>query len=277
MLNKEFRKPPLTFYGGKQRLAEDIIATFPLNYQRLHYIEPFFGGGAVFFLKNPSVMETINDIKKEIFTLYKVLQDKKKFERLKERCDFLINDENLFKYSREILLEKIKPEDDTEIAFSLFYVNNLSMLGVQEAFAYQNKIKKLKRFNSFKGKVERLDIASLRLRNTQILNRDALDIIKKFDSRDSLFYLDPPYPEAHQGQYKGYTNEDFKNLVDVLNPIKGRFILSFYEKEWMNLPEEWEKVKFKTIFRETGGDKATERVECLAFNYEPSNKQRELF
>ena len=56
-------KPPLTYYGGKQKLARQIVSMIPEH--RL-YCEPFFGGGAVFFAKPPASVEVINDTNGEL-------------------------------------------------------------------------------------------------------------------------------------------------------------------------------------------------------------------
>ena len=66
-------KPPLTYYGGKQRLSKKIISLIPPH--RL-YCEPFFGGGAVFFAKEPSKVEIINDKNGEVINFFKVVKTK---------------------------------------------------------------------------------------------------------------------------------------------------------------------------------------------------------
>ena len=88
-----------------------------------------------------------------------------------------------------------------------------------------------------------------RIKKIQIFNRDALNVIERLDDPKTFFYLDPPYPETDQGPYGGYTNQDFKNLVELLKNIEGKFILSFYKKEWMEFPNLWYKFKIKTRTR----------------------------
>ena len=65
----------------------------------------------------------------------------------------------------------------------------------------------------------------------QIENRDALKVIKLWDTKDTFFYCDPPYFNSAMGHYKGYTEQDFENLLKVLSEIKGKFILSSYPSE----------------------------------------------
>lgn len=64
-------KTPISYYGGKQRLAEKIISLIPAHGL---YCEPFVGGAAVFFSKEPSDIEVLNDTNRELINFYKVVQ-----------------------------------------------------------------------------------------------------------------------------------------------------------------------------------------------------------
>lgn len=80
---------------------------------------------------------------------------------------------------------------------------------------------------------------------------DALAVIKRWDTPDTLFYCDPPYPNTNQGQYKGYTQADFEELVDTLDGIQGSFLLSCYPNE--AVPKDWEVFSFNTRMTAAGG------------------------
>jgi DNA adenine methylase len=73
-------------------------------------------------------------------------------------------------------------------------------------------------------------------------NQDALKVIRQWDSPQTFFYCDPPYPGANQGHYEGYTIEDFANLVKTLDNCQGSFILSNYEQP--GVPIDWERFEF---------------------------------
>ena len=75
-------KTPITYWGGKQQLTRRILSMIPKHKQ---YNESFFGGGAVFFAKQPSEIEFINDINGEMVNFYRTL--KKKFSELKDEID----------------------------------------------------------------------------------------------------------------------------------------------------------------------------------------------
>ena len=66
-------KPPMPYYGGKQRIADRIVATFP---DHLHYVEPFAGGLSVLLAKEQSKLETVNDLDRHLVTFWRVLRDR---------------------------------------------------------------------------------------------------------------------------------------------------------------------------------------------------------
>ncbi len=72
-------KPPLTYYGGKQKLAKYIL---PLISKHKLYCEPFFGGGVIFFAKEPYEIEVINDTNGDLINFYSVV--KNRFNALKK-------------------------------------------------------------------------------------------------------------------------------------------------------------------------------------------------
>lgn len=81
-------KTPITYYGGKQKMLSVILPMIP---EHSIYVEPFFGGGAVFWAKEPAQVEFINDINGEVANFYRVLQTD--YDALKREVD-----QTLFKY-----------------------------------------------------------------------------------------------------------------------------------------------------------------------------------
>jgi DNA adenine methylase len=218
-------KTPITYYGGKQRLAQTIIELIP---EHICYIEPFFGGGAVYFTKEPSKVEVINDKNNFVINFYKVV--KHKFDKLK----YLL-EETLYSRSQYNEAEDIynNPEnyDDVQKAWA-FWI--LSQMG------YGTKINTTwnfgKRLNSLSIKIKnKIDNFVKeycdRLRLTQIECDDAITIINRFDCNEAFFYVDPPYIGRDQGHYKGYTENDYENLLKALSNIKGKFLLSSYSSD----------------------------------------------
>lgn len=89
-----------------------------------------------------------------------------------------------------------------------------------------------------------------RLKMVQLENIDALKCIQKYDTEHTLFYIDPPYPDTNQGHYKGYTQEDFEELVFLLKDIKGSFLLSCYPNDYADAytkSEGWDRFTFDVV------------------------------
>lgn len=80
--------------------------------------------------------------------------------------------------------------------------------------------------NNFTNKIHE------RLRYVQISCRDALKVIQERDTDETFFYLDPPYINCDQKHYRGYEKKDFRQLLEMLTNINGRFILSCF---WSDL------------------------------------------
>ena len=78
-------KTPITYYGGKQSMLSIILPMIP---EHNLYCEPFFGDGAVFFTKEPSKIEVINDTNREVVNFYRVAQISKR--KSKYRCTVAI-------------------------------------------------------------------------------------------------------------------------------------------------------------------------------------------
>ena len=78
-----------------------------------------------------------------------------------------------------------------------------------------------------------------------------LKIIKQWDSPQTFFYCDPPYPSAEQGHYGGYTLEHFQALVSTLDTCQGSFILSNYDQP-IEMPKDWERFEFEATASSRG-------------------------
>ena len=274
----------VVYFGGKKRLAPWIVSHFPNNYQNLHYVEPFFGGGAVFFEKERSKIETINDLDKSIFLLYDQIQ--KNPVKLKERLDSILYHELENKKGRE-MLKNLDGHSDLDIAAYKLFVLYSSFSGKGCSFGVtksRNKASgdKNKNYRNLTGSFFKIcgkvPLMHDYLKSVQILNRDGLEVIKRFDNEDVLFYLDPPYPETEQGGYKNsFQKEQFNQLLNLLKETNAKFLLSCYKKDWMKFDKSW-NVYFKNISLNVGNasDGDRERVECLITNFKNEEKQHGL-
>jgi site-specific DNA-adenine methylase len=82
------------------------------------------------------------------------------------------------------------------------------------------------------------------MNGVHITCQDAMTVIKQWDSPQTFFYLDPPYPKTDQGRYRGYSVADFNNLVDVVKDCKGSAMLSCYASDEFEIPSDWDRFDF---------------------------------
>ena len=216
-------KPPLTYYGGKQKLADRIISMMPVH--RI-YCEPFFGGGAVFFAKTPVEIEVISDINGELINFYKVL--KNDYKKLNKEIKATLHSREEHQIA-EVVLKYPKLFSEVKRAWAVWTLANqsyASRLGGTWRCDFKDNSTSKKLINKRNNFTEEY---AKRLEQVQIDNRDAIKVIQLWDTKESFFYLDPPYFNSNMGHYKGYTEQGFEDLLKTLSVIKGKFILSYYE------------------------------------------------
>ena len=220
-------KTPITYYGGKQILTKEILSMIP---EHRIYVEPFFGGGAIFFAKGKSFLECVNDTNDLLINFYQQCVDN--FEALQHRVQNTLHSESDFKKAKNIY-NSPKHRSKLDKAWALWVMTNMSVMATPRGG--------WKRDNGTGGSHIGIGMNNHRerftkeiyerLKNVQISCHDAIDVILERDTPDTFFYLDPPYIGAEQKHYKGYKREDFKRLLDVLCCIKGKFILSNFRSD----------------------------------------------
>jgi DNA adenine methylase len=265
---------PLLYYGGKQRLAQTIIAMMPAHRM---YVEPFFGGGAVFFAKPKGAFEVINDKDNRLILFYQVVRSCF-FDELKLRIDQTLHSEYLYNHAKNCLYNQ-DDCDDIELAWAVWVCSNMSFSGTfRGGWKNDNGSPKNNSHVGIGTKHRRERFSERlheRLETVQISCRDALGAIAARDAADTFFYIDPPYPGANQQHYAGYTHNDLYELLQLLSTIKGKFILSQHWSQTLRyhiLRYGWH---FKAIemplqltkLAGTKADKQT-RTEILVYNYE---------
>jgi DNA adenine methylase len=217
-------KTPLTYYGGKQQLSAAILALIPAH---KIYAEPFIGGAAIYFAKEPSPCEVINDTNGELVNFYEVM--KRDFTALQQEIAISLHSRKLH-HNAEVVYSNPDMFDRVKRAWAVWMLANTSYGAMMDGgFGYDRKGK-------FPGKLANKREAftieyAERMQNTQIECCDALRIIGSRDTPETFFYCDPPYVGADQGHYDGYTQDDFDRLLDTLAGIQGKFLLSSYRNK----------------------------------------------
>ncbi len=216
------RLAPLAPYlGGKFRLSKRIINKIE-QIQHKIYAEPFVGMGGI-FLRRTQIpkAEIINDINDELVNLYRIVR--RYPNTLYKETEFMFASRQEF----ERLL-KTQPETLTDIerAARFLYLQNQAFGGKVTGQSFGVSIDRPARFDFVKLN-DRIRAVGERLASVTIERKDFETFIKRYDTKDTLFYLDPPYWGNETDYGKGvFTRADFERLRDCLTGIKGRFILS---------------------------------------------------
>ena len=253
-----FMKNVLKYPGSKTRIAKWICSFIPKHDV---YLEPFFGGGAVFFNKIPSRIETINDLSSEVYNYFKVLRDKP---------EELIKLLELTPYSRDEYNNAFSSaESDVEKA-RRFAVRCCQGFGCSNRYknGFRNSIGKTSpRTTAFWGNFpEVLKLASERLLETQIENQDAIKLIERYNKEEVFIYADPPYLHSTRKKYlyeHEMTDLEHIELLKTLKNHKGKVMISSYEN---NLYDNY-LIGWRKEFKNTIAEGSIKRTEVIYMNY----------
>jgi DNA adenine methylase len=186
--------------------------------------EPFLGGGAIFFTKEPSEVEIINDTNGEIINFYEVLQ--RNFTALEKEVAISLHSRKQHHHAG-VIYQNPELFDRVKRAWAVWMLANSSYgCMLDGGFGYDRTGTASKKLSNKRYSFS-IDYA-VRLQQVQIECCDALRIIRSRDTEDTFFYLDPPYVGADQGHYDGYAQEDFDGLLNLLETIRGKFLLSSF-------------------------------------------------
>lgn len=243
----------------------------PLIPEHHIYDEPFFGGGAIFFVKQPAKVEFINDTNGEVINFYQVL--KRDFEALKKEVDCTLHSE--FQHKQAIAIYRnSEGKTPLERAWAIWVLSHQSIYAIM---CNSWKCSKERNGAIFVGnkKDEFREIYQTRLESTSIFCRDALNVITATDTLSTFHYIDPPYYQSDMGHYKGYSRDDFEKLLKLLSRLKGKFMLSSYPSDLLNqyiLSNGWRSIEID-MQRSAGGGRKTE---VITINYEPPLSESEV-
>jgi DNA adenine methylase len=215
-------KTPISYYGGKQKLLSTILEKIP---EHTLYCEPFLGGAAVFFGKQESKVEVINDTNKELMNFYRVC--KEKFLDLQALVRITLHSRTLHSDAK-IIYRNPHLFTDVQRAWAVWILSSQSFSSMLDSSWGYDKSKRTTTAKISNKREAFTEELAIRLQNAQIECADALYILHSRDSAESFFYCDPPYFNSDCGHYDGYTIEDFERLLQALAKIQGKFLLSSY-------------------------------------------------
>ena len=220
-------KAILKYPGAKWRLADWIIEHLP---EHKVYLEPYFGSGAVFFKKEPSYIETINDINGDIVNLFRVCREKPQelatlmnltpFSREEFQSCYDMNDSDSVERARRTLVRYHQSFGTCNSSKNSW--KNVQTYGGPRCATMWNHLPKT------------IIECCERLKQAQIECTDAITLIKRYNDEKTLIYCDPPYLQGirKRGMYANeMTDQQHIELLEALLASKSMIVLSGYDSE----------------------------------------------
>ena len=226
------------WYGGKYSHLDFLAPLFPTD--ATHFCDVYGGSAAVLMNVGPYPVETYNDIDSELVNFFKTLRNQQ---------SELIQAIGLTPFSREELMLACAPEPslgDLERARRFFVRARQTRTGLAQTSSegrwahcvLTSRAGMAGAVSRWLGSVEGLAEIVQRLQRVQIENAPAIEVIARYDTPDTLFYVDPPYVHSARGDASAYgfemTDAQHEELADVLNDISGRAVISGYQCDLYN-------------------------------------------
>ena len=270
------KKIAFGWYGGKYSHLDWLLPLLP---ETTHYCEPFGGSAAVLLNRNPSPVETYNDIDGEAVNFFRVLRDER---------EALLEAIGLTPFAREELRVAVNSSNGhiTELERARrFFVRarqvrtGLAQTASEGRWAHcklTTRSGMAGAVSRWLGSVEGLAEIAQRLLRVQIENAPAIEVIRRYDSPETLFYCDPPYVHESRSDTKAYafemTDDEHRSLAEVLRNVQGKVALSGYHCKLMGkLYGDWNYIEApakKAHSTNTRPDNLKQhRVEVLWVNY----------
>jgi DNA adenine methylase len=257
------------YYGGKFSHLDFILPLLPESYA--HYCEPFGGSAAVLINRPPAPVETYNDVDSEVTNF---------FACLRSDGETLIRQIALTPFSREELVlanARAAGLSGLERARRFFVRARQTRTGLAQTSSegrwahcvLTSRAGMAGAVSRWLGSVEGLAEIVQRLQRVQIENAPAIEVIRRYDSRGTLFYCDPPYPHESRGDAKAYGHEmsdaEHEHLAHVLHNAEGAIAISGYRCELMErLYRDWLRIDAPQHLCNSSKDS---RIESLWLNY----------
>lgn len=259
----------LKYPGAKNRIANWICEYIP---DHEVYLEPYFGSGAVFFNKVPARIETLNDIDGNVVNYFSMIRNHP--EELAVQLEMTPYSRDEYYRACEIKSNETDIERARKFAVRCWQGFGCSNL-YRNGFRSSQQSRSPHTTKEWRNLPERLLAATERLKNAQIENLPALELIKRYDTPDVFMYIDPPYLHGTRKNYLyRYEMEDEEHieLLEHLAGHPGKVLLSGYDNEMYNdmLPG-WRKVQKKTQ-----AEAGIARIETLWMNYEIGQSEMQL-
>ena len=261
------------WYGGKFSHLDFLLPNLPDDAR--HFCDVFGGSAAVLINRQPAPVETYNDLDSELVNFFATLRHPEKGQQL-------LKEIALTPFSREELAQACSQEEGLEPierARRFFVRARQTRTGLAQTASAGRWAQCILTSRSgmagavsrWLGSIDGLSPIIDRLLRVQIENAPALEVIQRYDTPDTLFYLDPPYVHQARGDIHAYhgemTDPDHLELAQLLHCIEGRAAISGYRSDlYDSIYADWHRVEAP---EKTCHSVRQPRQESLWMNYEP--------
>lgn len=250
-------EPIVPWIGGKRRLAPILLPLFPPH---TCYVEPFCGAAALYFLKEPSDVEVLNDINGELVNLYRVL--KHHLEEFLRQFKWALTSRQIFKWQQQTVPETLT---DIQRAARFYYLQKLAFGGKVNGQTFGAATTSPPRINLLRIE-EDLSAAHLRLSSTYIENLGWHDCVQRYDRPHTLVYCDPPYWQT-EGYGVEFGFEHYERMADLAKAMAGTMIISVNDHPDMRRVFAELPMRTVPITYTVGGGQGVDRQELIIGNW----------
>lgn len=274
----------LRWVGGKSRLVRTLLRYIP---RHRTYVEAFCGAAWLFWSKQPSRVEVINDIDSRLIRFYTVLRDISDLKSVIDKYGWVYGRSeqevrNMFERAKTIISNHERYDDD-EFLWAFLLVNKFGYSGMMSNSRFNPRRYRdcVSPYCGIIGLINDFSKVKKRFRNTIILNKDYSEVIMEFDAPDTFFYLDPPYFQT--GEKDGYLSNVNgstpypKEVFKLLSEVRGKFLLSYNDHPTIRKfakKYNFRVIEVETVYEMGRDSRSKSKVsELLIMNYK---KQRSL-
>ena len=251
---------PLAYVGGKSKLSRQIIDMIP---DHTTYCEVCFGGGWVFFRKDESKYEIINDLDSDLIAFYRCVKNHL-VEFISQFKWLLASREQFEDYKSQLSGRGLT---DIQKAVRYYYLQRQAFGGKVAGRTFGTAVAMPPRINLLRVEEDLSDV-HLRLTRTIVENLPWDEFVQRYDHPDTFFYLDPPYfrKPVYKHNFKGI--EDFEKMNSILSEIKGKFLLSINDTPEIRHTFKNFRMDEVSLTYTVGKDNSLEAKELLIYNYD---------
>lgn len=249
--------PVAPWMGGKSKLAKTLIERIE-RIPHQTYVEPFVGMGGVFLRRayRPK-LEVVNDFNGEIVNLFRILQ--RHYPQFMDTLKYQVSSRREFQR-----LTACDPATltDLERAARFLYLQRQAF-GGKNGGVFGVATDRSSRFdlNRLAGILED---AHERLAGVVFENLDWSEVVARYDGKNTLFYLDPPYFGNERDYGEGFDRCQFSKMADQLRAIEGEFIFSINDRPEIREMFDWaiiDEVRLSyTVSRKATAGKVSELI-----------------